>query len=90
MKLLSEKIKIAAIICLFNLSLGTAGCSTGTGEGETNVEESDAKDNNPNEHNRTTSIQPVPQDSAEIDDAYEKTDEAHDRDNDGLADQPKQ
>lgn len=33
------------------LLTGTAACSTGTSEGETNVEESDFKDKSPTEHN---------------------------------------
>ncbi|WP_205501665.1 hypothetical protein [Rufibacter psychrotolerans] len=33
------------------LILGTSACSTGTSEGEVNVEESDFKDKSPTEHN---------------------------------------
>ncbi|QHL88688.1 hypothetical protein GU926_15135 [Nibribacter ruber] len=33
------------------LMAGTVACSTGTGDGETNVEESDFKDKSPTEHN---------------------------------------
>jgi hypothetical protein len=90
MKLLSDKIKLTALIIALSLGMAATGCSTGTGEGETNVEESDGKDKNPNEHNQTSSTQPVLQDSAKMDDAYERTDPdkgVRDRDNDGQADQ---
>ena len=34
------------------LLVGTSACSTGTGDGQTNVEESDFKDKSPTEHNQ--------------------------------------
>ena len=86
MKILAEKIRTVALVLMLGFSLGA--CSTGTDSGATNVEESDAKDRNPNEHN-VTSRQPTATDSTKMDDAYERTDgdkNVHDRDNDGKAD----
>ena len=93
MKILSEKIRVVAFALVLGLSLGA--CSTGTDSGETNVEESDAKDKNPNEHN-VSGNQPTSTDSSNmetLDNAYEKTDGdkgARDRDNDGMVDKPKE
>ena len=93
MKIVSEKIRMVAFALVLGLSLGA--CSTGTDSGETNVEESDAKDKNPNEHN-VSGKQPTSTDSSDLetlDNAYEKTDgdsDAHDRDNDGIVDKPQE
>lgn len=90
MEILTKKIRVAAFVVLLGLSLGA--CSTGTDSGETNVEESDAKDKNPNDHN-VTSGQPTVSDSTDMENAYEKTDGdkgVHDRDNDGMEDKQQQ
>lgn len=93
MKILTEKIRVVAFALV--LGLGLVACSTGTDSGDVSVEESDAKDKNPNDHN-VTSHQPTSVDSANmesLDNAYEKTDAgngARDRDNDGMVDKPKQ
>jgi len=90
MKILSERIRIWALVILISTGVGMTACSTGTSEGETNVEESDAKDRNPNEHN-PNNTQPQPStDTTDMDNAYEQTDGdkgVHDRDNNGTADQ---
>ena len=89
MKMLSEKIRAVALVIL--LSFGLGACSTGTDPGATNVEESDAKDKNPTEHNASAS-QPTATDTGSVqkmDDAYERTDGdkgARDKDNDGQVD----
>ena len=87
MKMISEKIRIFALVILFSFGLGA--CSTGTDSGATNVEESDAKDKNPTEHNASSS-QPTATDSGTVENnAYERTDAdkgARDRDNDGQVD----
>jgi hypothetical protein len=91
MKILSKKIRVFTLVLL--LGFGWGACSTGTDSGATNVEESDAKDKNPNDHNAQSNQQPVSHDSTNLENAYEKTDPdkgVRDRDNDGLADQPKQ
>ncbi len=93
MKILTEKIRVVAFAVMLGLSLGA--CSTGTDSGEASVEESDAKDKNPNEHNVSGS-QPTSTDSSNLEDmdnAYERTDPdkgAQDRDNDGTVDKPQQ
>jgi len=89
MKMLSEKIRLWALVILLSSGMGMTACSTGTSEGETNVEESDFKDRNPNEHN-PNDTQPLPStDTTNMDNAYEQTDGdkgVHDRDNNGTAD----
>ena len=90
MKILTEKIRPVALAICMSAALGFTACSTGTGDGETNVEESDAKDKNPNEQNET-SVQPqaTSGDTTAMDDAYERTDGdkgVRDADNDGQAD----
>lgn len=93
MKIITEKIRVVAFALVLGLGLGA--CSTGTDSGETNVEESDAKDKNPNDHNVSGS-QPTSTDSSNLesmDNAYEKTDGdkgARDSDNDGVVDKPKE
>jgi hypothetical protein len=93
MKILTEKIRLVAMALMLGFTLGA--CSSGTDAGATNVEESDAKDKNPNDHNQTGN-QPTSTDSSNLenyDDAYEKTmgdKGAHDRDNDGLVDKPQE
>jgi len=90
MKILSEKIKVWALVILLSTGLGLTACSTGTSEGETNVEEADAKDRNPNEHNPNTAQPQVSTDTVDMDNAYEQTDGdkgVRDRDLDGTADQ---
>jgi len=90
MKIISEKIKVWSLVILLSTGLGFSACSTGTSEGETNVEEADAKDRNPNEHNTNNAQPQASTDTVDMDEAYEKTDGdkgVHDRDLDGTADQ---
>lgn len=90
MKIRPGKLKILGLSLFMSVALGIASCSTGTSDGATNVEESDAKDKNPNDHNDNGQTGQVAKDSAQMDDAYERTDGdkgVHDRDNDGRADQ---
>ena len=90
MKILSEKIRVWALAVLVSAALGITACSTGTSEGETNVEESDAKDRNPNEHNPNNTTPQASTDTVDMDDAYEKTDGdkgVRDSDLNGTADQ---
>jgi len=90
MKTLSERIRFWALVILIGTGVGMTACSTGTSEGETNVEESDFKDRNPNEHNLNNTQPQASTDTVDMDDAYEKTDGdkgVHDRDNNGTADQ---
>ncbi|MGV3588495.1 MAG: hypothetical protein ACO1OF_15930 [Adhaeribacter sp.] len=93
MKIITEKIRVVAFVLVLGLSLGA--CSTGTDSGDTNVEESDAKDKNPNDHN-VSGNQPTSTDTTNLesmDNAYERTDGdtgARDRDNDGVVDKPKE
>lgn len=91
MKILTKKIRAVGFILFMGTALSFSACSTGTGEGETNVEESDFKDKNPDEHNET-SVQPqaTSPDSTDMDEAYERTEGdkgVRDADNDGTADQ---
>ncbi|WP_026463150.1 hypothetical protein [Adhaeribacter aquaticus] len=90
MKILSEKIKTIGLAFLIGVSVSMGACSTGTSEGEVSVEESDAKDKDPTEHNvNGKSSAQISTDTVDMDNAYERTDGdkgVHDRDNDGMAD----
>ena len=89
MKIISENIRAWALVILVSTGLGMAACSTGTSEGETNVEESDFKDRNPNEHNPNDAQPQASTDTVDMDNAYEKTDGdkgVQDKDLDGTAD----
>ncbi len=83
-------------VILLTGALSTAACSTGTSEGETNVEESDYKDKNPEEANmRQEGSTPAADsmrstdkpDSSKIYDKVDPDNGARDTDNDGMVDQ---
>ncbi len=96
MKKIRESARRFGWVVLLTAVLSTAACSTGTSEGDTNVEESDDKDKNPEEANLREDGSTAAADSMRSTDnpdsskIYQKVDPdngARDTDNDGMADQ---
>jgi hypothetical protein len=98
MKKIWQTINRIGLVLIFGTALSLSACSTGTKDGETNVEDSDAKDKNPENQN----VQQAEPEAAAINDSiansddpdanktYQKVDPdngARDADNDGKVDQ---
>ncbi len=98
MKKIRHTINRLGFIFILGTALSFSACSTGTSDGETNVEDSDAKDKNPENQNAQ---QPEPEaaaikdsiansDNPDANKTYQKVDPdngARDADNDGKVDQ---
>ena len=98
MKKIQHTLKRLGFILILGTALSFSACSTGTKDGDTNVEDSDAKDKNPENQNMQ---QPEPgaaavndsvanSDNPDANKTYQKVDPdngARDADNDGQVDQ---
>jgi hypothetical protein len=87
MKIKNKRIHSLTLAFLLLAGLGLSGCSTGTKDGDVNVEEGGYKDKDPTEHNVETKDQPST-DTTNMTEPYERTEAATDKDVDGKADQP--
>jgi hypothetical protein len=98
MKKIRQTINQFGLILLLGTTLSFSACSTGTKDGETNVEDSDAKDKNP-ENQNAQQAEPgaaavndsiANSDDPDANKTYQKVDPdngARDADNDGQVDQ---
>ena len=86
MEKISVQIRLLALGLLLSVASLLSACSTGTKDGDTNVERGKYKDINPTKHNAKAEEQPSTDTTANMDKAYEKAEKSVDRDASGQAD----
>ncbi|RDC64970.1 hypothetical protein [Adhaeribacter pallidiroseus] len=92
MKKIRQTLKQFGLVLILGTALSFSACSTGTKDGDTNVEDSGAKDKDPENMNNTETEVSGRPDSLDMDKnkTYQKVDPdsgARDADNDGKVDQ---
>jgi hypothetical protein len=90
MKTINKQIRTLALAVLLLGGLGLSSCSTGTKEGDVNVEKGGPKEKDPTGHNVETQGQPRTDTSTmeHMEKPYEKAEKASDKDGDRVADDP--
>lgn len=90
MKTINKQIRALALGVLLTGGLGLSSCSTGTKDGDVNVEQGGPKDKDPAEHNVKAQGQPSTDTSTmeHMEKHYEKAEKASDKDGDRVADEP--
>jgi hypothetical protein len=88
MDIRKTRIRSLALGMLLLGATAISGCSTGTNDGDASVEKGGPKDKNPTEHNVEAQRQPNTDTTGNMDQPYEETDAANDKNVDGMADEP--
>jgi len=86
MEKISVQIRLLALGLLVSIATVLSACSTGTKDGDTNVERGKYKAINPTKHNAKAEAQPSTDTTANMDEAYDKAEKSVDRDGNRQAD----